>query len=185
MYIVSCQHWALWSHMLTAIKVTMEQFICWLFRMGSTNLQCTCYTLKLLNWEVSFQISAYKGYSFMCYINVYMHHLYLILFRNVLEFRADTKKACKNGGMCVRWMDGWMKAGWSCQSHLSSVSPHPSSPCRQQSSKQNSVCLPGNSYSLPAQRLLPPTTKQTCREWLVGERKSNKRKAKADTWVFS
>lgn len=25
--------------------------------------------------------------------------------------------------------DGWMKVGWSCQSHLSPVSPHPSSLC--------------------------------------------------------
>lgn len=54
------------------------------------------------------------------------------------------------------WMDGWMKAGWSCQSHLSPVSPHPSSPCWQQSSKQNTACLPGNSYSLPAQPPPPP-----------------------------
>lgn len=81
----------------------------------------------------------------------------LFLTRKVVEFKGGVEGACKRGSGEGGGVDGWMKVGWSCQSHLSPVSPHPFSPCWQQSSKQNTACLQGNSYSLPAQPP-PPLT---------------------------
>lgn len=128
------------------------------FNGGATIVQSSylCHTqVKIIRkyvvihtWSCHFLSEAAVGTSYFVLLSLLF--IYLFFLKRSQGFRGGMARPCKNGGR-----SGWMWAFWSCPFHHSSVSLHPSLPCWQQSSKQNSICLPGNSYSLPAQ--LPPT----------------------------